>query len=221
MVKGNVKTSKPGSPEVLNEICFGESRNLKDMSACVDILVRQYAKINLLVDTRAVRIEVLNRFMVGVECGRLHVFFVKNKVDEVVATLSLTLDSVRGLETDKLFGEELTSWRAQGARNVAEIGDLAVNVEKGAKEILLLLMAKMFISAKKIGVCNFVVTCHPSHSCLYRKRMGFRFLTEEVKPHPKVNDAPAVCLVANCDEMSHRKFNSEQLDEALGLRRCA
>ena len=112
--------------------------------------------------------------------------------DEVVATISIGQDSAIGLFVDALFGHELKSLRARGAR-VCEFTKLAIDEMIKSKQVLAALFHTAYIQARRIGACtDLVVEVNPRHVRFYERMLGFRVFGS-TRADPRVQ-APATLL---------------------------
>jgi hypothetical protein len=112
--------------------------------------------------------------------------------DEVIATISVGLDSVLGLFVDKLYGAEVDQIRAQ-KRRVCEFTKLAVDGSVRSKTVLAALFHIAYIYARRMNRCtDLLVEVNPRHVLFYRLMLGFSDWGSE-RLDPRVR-APAVLL---------------------------
>jgi len=110
----------------------------------------------------------------------------------VAGTVTLGLDSHKGLVVDELYKEEVDTLRAQG-RRIAELTKLAVDESAASKSVLAALFHIAFIYAFHIHkYTDFVIEVNPRHVFFYKRMLGFELLGHE-RMCPRVN-APAVLL---------------------------
>ena len=129
--------------------------------------------------------------------------------DEVVATISIGLDSAMGLFVDALFGHELKSLRARGGR-VCEFTKLAIDEMIKSKQVLAALFHTAYIQARRIGACtDLVVEVNPRHVRFYERMLGFRVFGS-TRADPRVQ-APATLLHLDLRhaETQYRKVRGE------------
>jgi hypothetical protein len=126
--------------------------------------------------------------------GRAVVFVAR--VDGAVgATLSLLLDSPRGLPVDTLYGHELAALRAAG-RRLAEVSALAVDAHwrGGALALVRPLVQLLGVYARDVESADeLCIAVHPRHAPFYEGGFGFSRFGDE-KPYSAVRGAPAVGL---------------------------
>lgn len=105
---------------------------------------------------------------------------------EPVGTLTLGLDSPRGLLADQLFKEEIDAYRARGAR-VCEFIKLAFDMGGQSRPFLAALIHLVMMYARDIHTCDYLfIEVTPRHSGFYQQMMGFVQLGD-VKVNPRVN----------------------------------
>src|SRR5438876_3442207 len=94
--------------------------------------------------------------------------------DDVVATISIGLDSRSGLFVDALFSEELKSMRGPN-RRVCEFTRLAIDEALRSKPVIAALFHSAYIYARRIRSCtDLVVEVNPRHVKFYERMLGFR-----------------------------------------------
>jgi hypothetical protein len=112
--------------------------------------------------------------------------------DDVIATISVGLDSSSGLFVDALFRDELARLRARGAR-VCEFTKLAIDEAVKSKTVIASLFHVAYIHARRIRRCSdLLVEVNPRHVRFYERMLGFRTLG-----HPRMDPrvgAPAALL---------------------------
>jgi hypothetical protein len=113
--------------------------------------------------------------------------------DEVIATISVGLDSILGLFVDKLYGAEVDQIRASKQRKVCEFTKLAIDGSVRSKTVLAALFHIAYIYARRINRCtDLLVEVNPRHVLFYRHMLGFSDCGPE-RLDPRVR-APAVLL---------------------------
>ena len=112
--------------------------------------------------------------------------------DEVVATISIGVDSRSGLFVDALFTDELKSLRGPN-RRVCEFTRLAIDEALRSKRVIAALFHTAYIYARRIRTCtDLVVEVNPRHVKFYEHMLGFRPFGP-VRVDPRVQ-APAILL---------------------------
>ena len=110
----------------------------------------------------------------------------------IVGTVSIRLDSERGLSADQLYRAELDELRGRGCM-VCEFTRLAVDVKTASKPVLAGLFHTAYLYASAVrGYDYAVIEVNPRHVAFYRRALGF----EPIGPE-RVNtrvDAPAILL---------------------------
>lgn len=93
--------------------------------------------------------------------------------DEVVATISVGLDSVVGLFVDELYGDEVDAVRANN-RKVCEFTKLAIEASVHSRPVLAALFHIAYIHARRINRCaDLFVEVNPRHVAFYKQMLGF------------------------------------------------
>jgi hypothetical protein len=112
--------------------------------------------------------------------------------DEVVATISIGVDSRSGLFVDALFTDELKSLRGPN-RRVCEFTRLAVDEALRSKPVIAALFHTAYIHARRIRTCtDLVVEVNPRHVKFDERMLGFHPFGP-VRADPRVQ-APAILL---------------------------
>ena len=112
--------------------------------------------------------------------------------DDVVATISIGLDSRSGLFVDALFTDELKSLRGP-SRRVCEFTRLAIDEALQSKPVIAALFHTAYIYARRIRGCtDLVVEVNPRHVKFYERMLGFHPFGS-VREDPRVQ-APAALL---------------------------
>jgi len=121
--------------------------------------------------------------------------------EKVVGTLTLGLDTPKGMVVDELYKAEADQLRAEG-RKPCDITRLAVDQDIKSKSVLAALFHLSFIYGRNIHqATDFLIEVNPRHVLFYQRMLGFRQFGEE-RICPRVN-APAVLLrldLAHADE---------------------
>jgi hypothetical protein len=93
--------------------------------------------------------------------------------DEVVATISVGLDSIAGLFVDKLYNEEIDAIRAANGK-VCEFTKLAIEASIRSRPVLAALFHIAYIHARRINRCtDLFIEVNPRHVAFYRTMLGF------------------------------------------------
>lgn len=122
------------------------------------------------------------------------------RFDEMVATLTLGLDSPAGLMADDLYAPELASLRRQN-RIVCEVSRLAVDPNFSSRDLLTTLFQAALDYAKDTFVASdAVIEVNPRHAPYYQRRLGFQLLGD-LRQCPRV-EAPAVLLHQALDQIA-------------------
>ncbi len=121
------------------------------------------------------------------------------KEEDVVATLTIGLDSSDGLLADGLYAQELAGLRNPG-RRVCEVTQLAVHPEFSCGRMLNALFRTALIYGKEhLRASDAVIEVNPRHVRFYERRFGFRQVGK-LRQCERVN-APAVLLHQTLDSL--------------------
>ncbi len=136
--------------------------------------------------------------------------------EEVVATLSLFLDSPLCLPADALFADRLGPLRTAGCR-LAEVGMFADRRRQIARsfEVLLYLMQQAFWTIRRHCVDHLLITVHPRHAPFYRKLLSFEPLAD-ARPYEAVGNVPAELLDLQPASVSADQARSHRVREVFG-----
>ncbi|HLU76537.1 MAG TPA: long-chain N-acyl amino acid synthase [Burkholderiales bacterium] len=119
---------------------------------------------------------------------------------QIVGTVSIRLDSSRGLSADDLYHEELEALRRSGWK-ICEFTRLAVDVKTASKPVLAGLFHTAYLYAARIrGYDYAVIEVNPRHVAFYRRALGFEPIGPE-RMNRRV-DAPAVLLCVAFDTIA-------------------
>ena len=117
--------------------------------------------------------------------------------DKVVGTLTLGMDSSKGMVVDELYKGEADELRAQG-KKPCDITRLAVDQDIQSKSVLAALFHLSFIYGRNIhAATDFLIEVNPRHVLFYQRMLGFKPFGPE-KICPRVN-APAILLRLDLD----------------------
>ena len=115
--------------------------------------------------------------------------------NNLLGTLTLTIDSEEGLLADKLYQQEIDGLRTKG-RKICELSKLVINTEysqHNSKEIISSLFLACRTYAHTIyNVTDFLCEVNPRHAKAQKHMFGFQMIGEK-RICPRVN-APAVLL---------------------------
>jgi N-acyl amino acid synthase FeeM len=135
--------------------------------------------------------------------------FVAYDEGELVGTVSIRIDSDRGLSADELYRDELDVLRQGGCR-LCEFTRLAVDVVNVSKTVLAGLFHTAYLYAAKVHGCTFVVIeVNPRHVPFYRRALNFEPIGAE-RTNKRVN-AAAVLLCASFESIADglKKFGGQ------------
>lgn len=114
---------------------------------------------------------------------------------EVCATLTAVVDGEMWLPCEEVFGEEVSTLRADG-RRITEVISLASTIASPrlGNLALLALFRLMFLRARyMLARTDMVIAVHPRHVDFYRKKLLFMQISAP-RAFDKVNGAPAVLM---------------------------
>jgi hypothetical protein len=118
--------------------------------------------------------------------------FVAYNSGDLVGTVSLRLDSTRGLSADELYKAEIDGLR-NGTTRICEFTRLAIDVNAGSKWVLAGLFHTAYLFAHRVsGRDAAVIEVNPRHVVFYERALAFQKIGPE-RISPRVN-APAVLL---------------------------
>lgn len=139
--------------------------------------------------------------------------------DKVIGTLTLGLDSTKGLLVEDLYKPEIDSLR-QAGRKICELTKLAVDQAHGSKHVLASLFHIAYIYGRVMqGYTDVVIEVNPRHVRFYKRMLGFVELGPE-RMCSRVN-APAVLLRLELDYVDQQikllggKNDNQQGDRSL------
>jgi hypothetical protein len=136
-----------------------------------------------------------------------------NEQQQLLGTLTLTIDSNEGLLADQLYKPEIDSFRNKG-KYACEVSKLAFNPNSGSKEVFASLFHIAYIYAYFIyGVEDAFIEINPRHALFYKRMLGFHQIGEQ-RICQRV-DAPAVLLHLDLNYMR------DQIATLAGLTKCS
>lgn len=138
--------------------------------------------------------------------------FEARRSQQLIGTLTLTIDSDNGLLADTLYQPELDLFRQQG-RRLCEVSKLAFNPETSSKEIFASLFHMAYVFACRIhDMDDAFIEINPRHACFYKRMLGFKQIGG-LRTCPRVN-APAVLLHLDLGYMEEQIITqAEQFDQ--------
>ncbi len=136
-----------------------------------------------------------------------------NEQQQLLGTLTLTIDSNEGLLADQLYKPEIDSFRNKG-KHACEVSKLAFNPNSSSKEVFASLFHIAYIYAYFIyGVEDAFIEINPRHALFYKRMLGFQQIGEQ-RICQRV-DAPAVLLHLDLNYMR------DQIATLAGLIKCS
>ena len=99
--------------------------------------------------------------------------------EKLIATMTLGVDSERGLSADDAFKIELDGIRFEN-KKISEITKFAIEDGHGSREIQASIIHITYIFARHVYACtDFVFEVHPRHVRFYERCLGFHMLGQE------------------------------------------
>lgn len=130
------------------------------------------------------------------------VTFVATSADDLIGTLTLTVDSPLGLALDRTFGSEIDQFRGNGAK-LCELTKFAFETSAPARPRLAALFHIIFIyESMHFGCTDVFIEVNPGHRRFYEVMLGFTSVGD-----PRENEsvrAPSQLMRLNLDAM--RRF---------------
>lgn len=118
----------------------------------------------------------------------------------VIGTVTLGLDSERGILADEIFGDHVDAWRARGAR-LCEITKLAFDPQVKSKMALAALFHVLYIYAHYLHArTDVLIEVNPRHRRFYQAMLGFEDQAE-LRHNTRV-DAPAYLMWLSVEHMA-------------------
>jgi hypothetical protein len=125
--------------------------------------------------------------------------FVAYREGAPVGTVSIRIDSAKGLSADDLYKAELEELRSDGAR-LCEFTRLAVEEEAVYKNVLGGLFHTAYMYAHDVRECDYgVIEVNPRHAVFYRRTVFFELIGSE-RMNQRVN-APSVLLCVSFEKI--------------------
>lgn len=98
---------------------------------------------------------------------------------EVFGTLTLGLDSGKGLLADALYGSDIDAFRRRGC-TPCELSRFAIDPDYSSKEILASLFNLAYVYARFMhDATDAFIEVNPRHAPFYRRMLGFRQIGEQ------------------------------------------
>ena len=120
----------------------------------------------------------------------------------VIGTVTLGLDSERGILADEIFRDHVDAYRARGAR-LCEITKLAFDPQVKSKMALAALFHVLFIYARYIhGRTDVLIEVNPRHRRFYQTMLDFQDQAE-LRHNTRV-DAPAYLMWLSVEHMAQQ-----------------
>lgn len=125
--------------------------------------------------------------------------FEARQAQQLLGTLTLTIDADNGLLADQLYKDEIDVFRNAG-KNVCEVSKLAFTPNTSSKEIFASLFHIAFLHARHLhGVGAAFIEINPRHVRFYKSTLGFSQIGEQ-RTCLRV-DAPAILLGLDLNHM--------------------
>lgn len=104
--------------------------------------------------------------------------------DDVIGTLTLTVDTPSGLSTDQTFKDELDAFRKIPGTRLCELTKFAVDPSTKSPAVLAALFHVIFIyGMQRFDCTDLVIEVHPRHVRYYEAMLGFeRIGTPRIEP---------------------------------------
>lgn len=135
---------------------------------------------------------LITNALVEEDADNTHLTVVASRDETVFGAMSVRLDSTRQLLADDLYPDELACLRRQGAQ-LCEFTRLAVETQRGAREILATMFHLAYMHARLIHrMTDVVIEVNPHHAPFYRRMLGFLQIGER-RICPRVA-APALLM---------------------------
>jgi hypothetical protein len=126
--------------------------------------------------------------------------FVAYDEGKLSGTVSIRIDSERGLAADALYKEEIDDLRKSGCK-ICEFTKLALDIKVVSKPVLAGLFHTAYLFAARLRDCSFaVIEVNPRHVAFYRHALRFEPIGPE-RMNTRV-DAPAMLLCVAFDTIA-------------------
>lgn len=125
--------------------------------------------------------------------------FEARNAQQLLGTLTLTIDSDNGLLADQLYKPEIDIFRSEG-KNVCEVSKLAFTPNTSSKQIFAALFHIAYLYARFLhGVEAAFIEINPRHVRFYKSTLGFSQIGDQ-RTCSRVN-APAILLSLDLNHM--------------------
>ena len=179
--------------------------NAEKLEEAVDLVVREYQKKGYL-DRREYQ-NSKEKFLNYLDPEFSRTFIAKRE-DKVIGTMSVVLDSNRGLPMEEFYKEEVVKLRAGGKR-IAEIVKFAIDSKCEKKHDLI---QNLFSTVFKYGLSEkldyYCIAINPKHESIYQS-LFFKKMGEE-KTYASLKDAPVIAMNMNLEQV-----REAMIDEGL------
>jgi hypothetical protein len=106
-----------------------------------------------------------------------HATFTASDDERTVGTITLAIDSPAGLAADKIFCDEIDSFRRVPGAKVCELTKLAFDAEVPSKPLLASLFHIVFIYGQRRHRCtDLFIEVNPRHRRFYEAMLGFQVI---------------------------------------------
>ncbi|MDT8363913.1 MAG: long-chain N-acyl amino acid synthase [Nitrosomonas sp.] len=144
------------------------------------------------------------------ESSNQYTFEARN-TEQLLGTLTLTIDSDNGLLADQLYRNEINAFRKEG-KTVCEVSKLAFTPNTSSKSIFSALFHVAYLHARFLhDVEAAFIEINPRHVRFYKNTLGFTQIGEQ-RTCPRV-DAPAILLSLDLNHMGDQIL--QHVDAAL------
>ena len=108
-----------------------------------------------------------------------HATFTASDEEQTVGTITLAIDSPKGLAADKIFRDEIDVFRRMPGAKVCELTKLAFDAEVPSKPLLASLFHIVFIYGQRRHQCtDLFIEVNPRHRRFYEVMLGFQAIGE-------------------------------------------
>jgi hypothetical protein len=146
--------------------------------------------------------------------GPQSVTFTASSDEEVIGTLTLTVDSPAGLAIDNAFSDDLAGFRTPGA-HLCELTKFAIDSPEPSKHVLAALFHTVFLyGSHRYNCTDLFVEVNPRHRRFYETMLGFRRVGS-LKSNVSVGGAPSQLMWLSVSNVRR------QIDENAGHDRVA
>ncbi len=182
---------EPQSTPQRSERCglsFQVAERLDDVLAAWELVYHAYRRISL-VDANEQELHTVPQAV-----GEHSTVIIGSLDRQVVSTLTMIHDSIRGLPLDCVYREQLDTLRGAGKR-LMEVGLFADRREQMTRSLpaVLEMMRYVFWRSQFSEHHDIVAGVHPHHAAFYQKYFGFEIAGPETV-HPTVKDHAVVFL---------------------------